>query len=264
MQSKREEKWSCEQSADLFRNNLRASRSLWAKTITASRAAMLREITEKFYLCVTSGHIVLIDGSWYITHSGLLDIADRAGCHGIDVSALDAFCDPPASRWAFKARVYKSRTCGGFVGFGDADPTNVSALVHGAEMRIAETRAVNRALRKAYGIGLCSIEEIGATSGPSGPPAQQQKPPARTALVAANGNGHHLRDRLLVLIRQQQLDGALVKAYAADFCDVKELRDASKEQIQQFIQHLSEYATNDRDGLLCQLNSYSHKQESAA
>jgi hypothetical protein len=26
-------------------------------------------------------------------------------------------------------------------------------LVHGAEMRIAETRAVNRALRKAYGIG---------------------------------------------------------------------------------------------------------------
>ena len=61
--------------------------------------------------------------------------------------------------------------------------------------------------------------------------------------MAANGNGHHLRDRLLVLIRQQKLDGALVKAYAADFCDVKELRDASKEQIQQFIDHLSEYAT---------------------
>lgn len=27
----------------------------------------------------------------------------------------------------------------------------------GAEMRVAETRAVNRALRKAYGIGLCSV-----------------------------------------------------------------------------------------------------------
>ena len=25
----------------------------------------------------------------------------------------------------------------------------------------AETRAVNRALRKAYGIGICSVEEIG-------------------------------------------------------------------------------------------------------
>jgi hypothetical protein len=33
-------------------------------------------------------------------------------------------------------------------------------MVHGAEMRVAETRAVNRALRKAYGIGLCSVEEL--------------------------------------------------------------------------------------------------------
>jgi hypothetical protein len=31
-------------------------------------------------------------------------------------------------------------------------------------MRIAETRAVNRALRKAYGIGLCSVEELGSLS----------------------------------------------------------------------------------------------------
>jgi len=37
----------------------------------------------------------------------------------------------------------------------------VSPLVHGAEMRVAETRAVNRALRKAYGIGICSVEETG-------------------------------------------------------------------------------------------------------
>jgi hypothetical protein len=27
---------------------------------------------------------------------------------------------------------------------------------------MAETRAVNRALRKAYGIGICSVEEIGS------------------------------------------------------------------------------------------------------
>jgi hypothetical protein len=186
------------------------------------------------------------------------------GCSAIHVSPVFRFSDPTVSRWAFKATIYKHSRCKGFVGYGDADPTNVSALVHGAEMRIAETRAVNRALRKAYGIGLCSIEEIGATSGPSGPPAQQQKQPERKAVVGANGNGHHLRDRLLVLIRQQKLDGALVKAYAADFCDVKELRDASKEQIQQFIDHLSKYVSEDRDGLLCQLNSYGAKQESAA
>jgi hypothetical protein len=35
---------------------------------------------------------------------------------------------------AFKATVYKSRTCKGLVGYGDANPD--------AEMRVAETRAV--------------------------------------------------------------------------------------------------------------------------
>jgi len=41
--------------------------------------------------------------------------------------------------------------------------------MQGAEMRIAETRAVNRALRKAYGIGLCSVEELGSRSNDRGP-----------------------------------------------------------------------------------------------
>jgi hypothetical protein len=31
---------------------------------------------------------------------------------------------------------------------------------------VAETRAVNRALRKAYGIGICSVEEIGSFAEP--------------------------------------------------------------------------------------------------
>ena len=67
-------------------------------------------------------------------------------------------------RWVFKATVYKARDSKGFVGYGDADPSNISPLVRGAEMRVAETRAVNRALRKAYGIGLCSVEELGSSS----------------------------------------------------------------------------------------------------
>jgi hypothetical protein len=47
------------------------------------------------------------------------------------------------------------------VGYGDAHPGNVSPLIFNhAEMRMAETRAVNRALRKAYGVALCSLEEL--------------------------------------------------------------------------------------------------------
>src|SRR4029077_20416152 len=103
-----------------------------------------------------SGDLLWLDGHWYVTHSGLIRLARRSHCAGIDVEPVAQFSDPVTSRWAFKATVYKSRKCRGFAGYGDADPSNVSALVRGAEMRVAETRAVNRALRKAYGIGICS------------------------------------------------------------------------------------------------------------
>ena len=61
-------------------------------------------------------------------------------------------------------------------GYGDADPSNVSPLVRGAEMRVAETRAVNRALRKAFGIGLCSVEELGWLSSAPSPCDDQPRP----------------------------------------------------------------------------------------
>ena len=81
--------------------------------------------------------------------------------------------------------MYPSRSSSGFVGYGDADPSNVSSLVHGAEMRVAETRAVDRALRKAYGISICSVEEIGSRAEPSQPSQEPKKLPPQPA----NGNG---------------------------------------------------------------------------
>ena len=85
--------------------------------------------------------------------------------------------DPAAARWTFTATVFTSNDCKGFVGYGDADPSNVSPLVHGAEMRVAETRAVNRALRKAYGIGICSVEEIGSFAEPLSSREPKKLPP---------------------------------------------------------------------------------------
>jgi hypothetical protein len=65
-----------------------------------------------------------------------------------------------------------------------------------------------------------------------------------------------LRDRLCQLIRRYRLDPVLVKAYAADFCGVKSLREANREQVENFVQHLADWAGRDRNALLCQLNSY--------
>ena len=122
---------------------------------------------------------------------------------------------------------------------------------------MAETRAVNRALRKAYGIGICSVEEIGTI-----PNAGERLPPQNTH---GNGAGPKVRDRLCQLIRQHQLDAELVKAYAIDFCGTKTLREASREQVENFVQELAEWAAKDRNALLCQLNSYARpKQEVVA
>jgi hypothetical protein len=101
--------------------------------------------------------------------------AIRVTSAGIDVKPVPEFSDLSTSRVAFKATVYRSRNCRGFVGYGDADPSNVSPLVHGAAMRVAETRAVNRALRKAYGIGICSVEQIGSFAGHSGSAGEFKK-----------------------------------------------------------------------------------------
>ncbi len=160
------------------------------------------------------------------------------------------------SRWIFKAIVFKSFRCKGFVGYGDADPSNVSALVHGAEMRVAETRAVNRALRKAYGIGLCSVEEIGSTGNLAEPSQEARKIPPQSTKSKTFGSPPLVRDRLCQLIRQHQLNPALVKAYAVDFCGAKTLKDATREQVESFVQYLAEWAEKDRNALLCQLNSY--------
>jgi hypothetical protein len=237
--------------------NAKLAKKIWPYL---SRAALqkLRALSDELSLSLGAGDLTYLEHGWYVTHTGLLRLARNNRCAGIDVRPLSKFCDVAACRWTFKATVYRSRICRGFVGYGDADPSNVSPVVRGAELRVAETRAVNRALRKAYGIGICSVEELGSFSGPLPPAAQINEPTGKAEPV--NGNGHHpLRDRLCLLIRQHQLDPALVKAYAADYCDVTELRRASREQVATFIKHLAEYAQSDREGLLCQLNGYAPK-----
>jgi hypothetical protein len=239
----------------MFRSNLRQARSTWGE-LPALGLQMLRELTYQYGLSIPMGDLQLLSDKWYVTHSGLLRIARRSKCSGIKTLLVSHYSDGASSRWVFKATVYPSIRSRGYVGYGDADPSNVSPLVRGAEMRVAETRAVNRALRKAYGIGLCSVEEVGWEPKVSGP--SDGRKPASSSQDNGHRNGNpSLRDRLCLLIRQHQLDANFVKAYAADFCGTPNLRDASREQIEGFITNLAEWATKDRQGLLCKLNSYS-------
>jgi hypothetical protein len=242
-----------------FRSNLKLARSLWG-SLSIIAFTRLEYLTRKYGFSVASGDLQLLNGSWYVTHSSLLRLSFRRKCAGIRATSVYQLSDPAAKRWVFKATVYKSGSMG-FVGYGDADPSNVSPLVRGAELRVAETRAVNRALRKAYGIGICSVEELGwlaSATTPSDNHEQQSK------ACASNGsnNGHpRLRDQLCLLIRKYELDPALVKLYAADFCGTEALRDAGRDLVEAFISSLGEEAAKDRAALVCRLNSYNQLEE---
>jgi hypothetical protein len=246
----------------LLRENSRTAKVLWSDAHSSLVSKQLQDLTERFSLSIENGELRLLDGRWYVTNAGLLRLGNRERCSGIRVLQVKEMCDPSTKRYVFKATVYKSSRCRGFVGFGDADPSNVSPLVHGAEMRVAETRAVNRALRKAYGIGICSVEELGSVAAP----AQSERQARRLPPQPANGNygGPKVRDRLCQIIHQHQLDPNLVKSYATDFCGVKILREATREQVENFVAHLADWAEKDRKALLCQLNSYLSPTEGAA
>lgn len=236
----------------LYPANVRLAKRRW-NFLNTSALAQLRRLSNDMQFSVASGDLFLLNANWYVTHTGLIRLAARRRCRGIEVQPIPEFSDALNRRYAFKATVYKSRETPGFVGYGDADPSNVSDLVRGAEMRVAETRAVNRALRKAYGIGICSVEEIGSFAEPPQTGSERKLPPQ-----PSNGNGigaRTVRDRLCQIIRQHQLDPTLVKSYATEFCGVKTLREATREQVENFVTHLAEWAEKDRNALLCQLNS---------
>jgi hypothetical protein len=244
---------------------LAVAKDLWP-SLTHLQAEQLQMLIANHGICVAAMDVQLLDGKWYVTHSGLLRLARANHCSGIHTETVAQYCNPVANCWVVKAVVFKTARSKGFVGYGDADPSNVSPLVRGAELRIAETRAVNRALRKAYGIGICSVEERGIANG------QRKSYQAPSIRPSGRENGGScrageqpsLRDRLLLLIRQNQLDAEQIKRYALQFCGTTHLREASREQIQHFVEHLTALAAEGRDQLVAEINANIKPQTTAA
>src|ERR1700733_7750600 len=119
----------------LAQRNIRLARRLTNRQLGTMGKERLRDLTKTFGFSLTLGDVQYLDGGWYITHAGLLRLSRRRRCSGIRVQQVRQHCDPVMGRWVFKATVYPYPRSIGFVGFGDADPSNVSSLVHGAEMR---------------------------------------------------------------------------------------------------------------------------------
>ena len=111
---------------DTVSKAMQLARHLWPKQVSKTLAQQLADLIEELRVSVVSGDVQLLGGKWYVTHTGLLRLARRKRCVGIHIESVPALSDSLMGRWIFKATVYTSRTCKGFVGYGDADPSNVS------------------------------------------------------------------------------------------------------------------------------------------
>src|SRR5580700_6077169 len=104
----------------LIRQNTRAVKNLYP-AVTRLQLAVLCEISRDLHLSLASGDVTMLQGKWYVTHSGLLRIAKRRRCLGITTELELGVSDPVQGRWIFRATVLKSGS-ESFVGYGDANP----------------------------------------------------------------------------------------------------------------------------------------------
>ena len=246
----------------LVSENVRFARRFVSETLPPVLLEQLRELTRNFSLSLKSGDLLLLGGGWYVTHAGLIRLAKRCHCSGMQVQPARQLSDQATGRYAFRATVYKSNRCRGFVGYGDADPSNVSSW--SMAPKCAWQKRVPSTAPCARPTGSASARSKKLVPSPT--PRPNSREPKKLPPQPANGNngGPKVRDRLCQIIRQHQLDPNLVKAYATDFCGVKTLRDATRDQVENFVVHLADWAEKDRNALLCQLNSYPAQKEGVA
>jgi hypothetical protein len=124
------------------------------------------------------GAITSIKGSGqFVTYEGLLMLAHENGIEQIKTELLGI--DRKNKSCEFRAVASGAR--GIYSGHGDADPTNVGGNILPSFIRMAETRAVARALRLYLGIGMTAKNEL--------PAGMENKKKARSpeqTLVPAN------------------------------------------------------------------------------
>ena len=95
-----------------------------------------------------------VHGKRYILHQGLLRLGHENGPINIDVEII-SYAGVGAEA-VVTATVAGPR--GTFKEVGDADPKNTA--LRNATLRLASTRAINRALRLYLGVGMTSLEEM--------------------------------------------------------------------------------------------------------
>src|SRR6185312_15660836 len=113
-------------------------------------------------------HVIEQNGRSYVKYAGVLDEAHSQGMSEMTTAIIERPCEANDESWIVQAVVtleqWDERTSSWrrktFSGLGEANKVNTARHLHGALLRMAETRAKARALKDAVNVGMCSVEEL--------------------------------------------------------------------------------------------------------
>src|SRR6202040_3086846 len=77
----------------LASKNLRLARVRWG-ALTPQSVQNLKTYSQEFGFSIIAGDLLLLNSGWYVTHTGLIRLARRKHCAGIDVKPVAEFSNP--------------------------------------------------------------------------------------------------------------------------------------------------------------------------
>ena len=200
-------------------------------------AVQTMELYAKEYGLIPSIHFVFLGGNPYITSDGLLWLGNNhpdpsKQIAGINTQIIQA--DFEKNQFVVKATVILENGKQ-YDGIGTATKENLTRITanHGLEM--AETRAVSRALRKAYAIGIPAIEEV-----KEGQP-EQNAPADKKKLSPEDPITENQRKRLFAIANEENISHDEIKLIIKEF-GYESTKDIKVKDYNEIIKRLEEYA----------------------
>jgi hypothetical protein len=127
--------------------------------------------------------LVTRQGSTFITYRGLIHLAHQQGLSATSTQLVQLPTAENGMTAVVQALVTTER--GTFAGLGDASPGSVPAMIQPHLLRMAETRAIARALRVAVDAAFTALEELGDDAPAHPPPAPGPGPQGTDGIVIA-------------------------------------------------------------------------------
>jgi hypothetical protein len=184
-----------------------------------------------------------------VTYAGLLNRAHQEGLKSIATTLVQAPSEANEMTAISMAEVVTER--GVFRDYGDANPTNVDAMIIPHIIRMSVTRAKARALRDAINVGVVSLEELcqEATNGacgklpdgsPQQPPNGKVKPPpkSRQREPAKPPMSEHQEKYLYQLLEERGIHSDEADEWLCKTCGAGSISKITRKQASDLIDHI--------------------------